>query len=92
VVRLQGRAELAPDERDDLTDAAAVTGRTPGDYSSKVSVELVPDQRAEAAIWRILTHLFATLRANVEGTVLDLDSEFLHDLRVATRRSAVFFR
>ena len=85
--RLQGRAELAPDERDDLTDAAAVTGRTPGDYSSKVSVELVPDLRAEAAIRRILTHLFATLRANVEGTVLDLDSEFLHDLRVATRRT-----
>lgn len=87
VARLQGRAELAPDERDDLADAAAVAGRTPGDYSSRVSVELVPDQPAEVAVRRILTHLFATLRANVEGTVLDLDSEFLHDLRVATRRT-----
>jgi CHAD domain-containing protein len=87
VARLQGQAELAPDERDDLADAAAVTGRPPGDYSSKVSVELVPDQPAEVAVRRILTHLLATLRANVEGTVLDLDSEFLHDLRVATRRT-----
>ena len=36
---------------------------------------------------RILARLLATLVANVAGTVQDLDTEFLHDLRVASRRT-----
>jgi CHAD domain-containing protein len=34
-----------------------------------------------------LTHLLATLDANVSGTLRDIDTEFLHDLRVAVRRT-----
>lgn len=36
---------------------------------------------------KILEQQAYKMRANTEGTVLDLDSEFLHDLRVATRRA-----
>jgi CHAD domain-containing protein len=36
---------------------------------------------------RILTRQAYKMRANTEGTALDLDQEYLHDLRVATRRA-----
>jgi CHAD domain-containing protein len=35
----------------------------------------------------LLTSLFDTLTVNVPGTVRDLDTEFLHDLRIAVRRT-----
>lgn len=85
--RLRTRPELNPAEGDELTEVAAAAGRTPGDYTSKVTVQLAPDQPAEEGVRRILAHLLATLVANVDGTVQDLDTEFLHDLRVATRRT-----
>lgn len=85
--RLAAVLPLAPDERDELADAAAAAGRTPGDYTSKVAVRLTPGEPAERAVRRVLSRLLATLAANVEGTVRDLDPEFLHDLRVATRRT-----
>jgi CHAD domain-containing protein len=84
---LARRFALAPDERDELADAAAAAGRTPGGYTSKIVVRLAPDEPAERAVRRILARLLTTLVANVEGTVHDLDTEFLHDLRVATRRT-----
>lgn len=62
-------------------------GRTPGDYSSKLDLHLSPEQRADDALRHILRHLLDTLQANVPGARADLDSEFLHDLRVATRRT-----
>ena len=34
-----------------------------------------------------MTTLFATMAANLEGTRADIDSEFLHDFRVAVRRT-----
>lgn len=63
------------------------SGRVPGDYSSKISLDLAPDTPAGKAARTILAHLLDTIEANVDGTVRDLDVEFLHDLRVATRRS-----
>ncbi len=70
-----------------LPEALAAVGRRPGDYSSKLDYHLDPDQRADAAAKEILRGLLATLEANLEGTKANLDSEFLHDLRVATRRT-----
>ncbi len=85
--QLASRLALSPDERDELADAAAANGLSPGDYTSKIAVRLAPDEPAERAARRILARLLVTLIANVEGTVADLDTEFLHDLRVATRRT-----
>ncbi len=71
----------------DLDALAAARGRAPGDYSSKFRVDLDPHQPAEEAVRAILLVLLTTLEANVDGTVKDIDPEFLHDLRVACRRT-----
>jgi len=71
----------------DLAIAAAGQGRTPGDYSSKLRIRLAPGERADRALRAILLDLLDTIELNVAGTIADLDSEFVHDLRVACRRS-----
>ncbi|OEU59158.1 MAG: hypothetical protein BA870_02280 [Desulfuromonadales bacterium C00003094] len=70
-----------------LAEALAAIGRQPTDYSSKLNLELKPSQSAKKALTTILLQLLATLKANLEGTSADLDSEFLHDFRVAVRRT-----
>jgi CHAD domain-containing protein len=67
-------------------EAFAAAGRRPGSYSTKLDYRLDPRQRADLATKSIHLGLLETLEANVEGTRQNLDSEFLHDLRVATRR------
>ena len=70
-----------------LPEALAAAGRHPGDYSSKLDYHLDPDKRADATSKEILLGLLDTLETNIQGTKANLDSEFLHDLRVATRRT-----
>jgi len=67
--------------------ALAAAGRAPGSYSSKLDYRLDPQQRADAATKEILLGLLETIAVNVDGAKANLDSEFLHDLRVATRRT-----
>ena len=85
--RLGAEPALAAARDEELEAAAAACGRRPGDYTSKLAVPLRATEPAERAVRRILRHLAATIAANVDGTVRDLDTEFLHDLRVATRRT-----
>ena len=66
-----------------LEAALAVAGRRPGDYSGKIDVRLTPGMPAGAAVAAVLTSLLDSLEANVTGTVRDIDTEFLHDLRIA---------
>lgn len=66
--------------------ALQAIGRSPGDYSSSLDYDLRPDTRADLATKEIHLGLLKTLESNIEGTQANLDSEFLHDLRVATRR------
>ena len=70
-----------------LVEALAAAGRRPADYSSKLDYRLDPETRADVATKEILHGLLETLEANIPGTRANLDSEFLHDLRVATRRT-----
>jgi CHAD domain-containing protein len=78
---------LEPARTTVLPEALAAAGRHPGDYSSKLDYHLDPDKRADATTKEILLGLLDTLEANIEGARANLDSEFLHDLRVATRRT-----
>jgi CHAD domain-containing protein len=70
-----------------LEAALAAAGRRPGEYSSKIDVKLTPRMPAAVAMAAVLSALFDALEANVNGTVRDLDTEFLHDLRLAVRRT-----
>jgi CHAD domain-containing protein len=70
-----------------VTDALRVVGRRPGDYSNKVDAAISAGMPAGAAAAAILLRLLDTIEANVDGTLKDIDTEFLHDLRVSVRRS-----
>jgi CHAD domain-containing protein len=48
---------------------------------------LTRDQAATHAVGLVLGHLFDVIEANIEGTSAAIDTEFLHDLRVAVRRT-----
>ncbi len=72
---------------DSAREAASAIGRRPGDYNSKPSFALDGKQPAGEAVRSILRALLDTIEANVAGVIDDVDIEFLHDLRVATRRT-----
>jgi CHAD domain-containing protein len=78
---------LVPAERSLLEEALAVLGRRPGSYSSRPNVHLEGQERAEGAVRDVLRQIFAVMVANEPGVLADLDTEFLHDLRVAVRRT-----
>ncbi len=67
--------------------ALAAAGRKPGDYSSKIGVQLTGSRPARLAVVTVLGRLFDTAEANIDGAVRDIDTEFLHDLRIAVRRT-----
>jgi CHAD domain-containing protein len=67
--------------------ALAAAGRKAGDYSSKIDVQLTGAMPAALSLALVLGRLFDGVAANVPGTVRDIDTEFLHDLRVAVRRT-----
>jgi CHAD domain-containing protein len=62
-------------------------GRVVNDYSSKLNILLDPTMRADVASQLIYKQLLATMQANEQGIIDDIDSEFLHDYRVAVRRT-----
>lgn len=63
------------------------TGRLPLDYTSKFSVTLQPEMTGREAMVIIFRHLLDVMRHNEQGVICDLDTEFLHDFRVAIRRT-----
>ena len=62
-------------------------GRSPLDYTSKFGVPLNAGMSARQAVKTIYRDLLATMLRNRQGILDDLDSEFLHDFRVAVRRT-----
>lgn len=78
---------LKPSSGDLLSQAASYHGKYPLDYSSKINVHLRPDMKSEQAAKIIFTNLLETMRVNEFGIKEDIDTEFLHDFRVAVRRT-----
>lgn len=73
---------------EDLFDLAMQSmGQVPGSYTSKLSIPLNPQERADKALQIILKNLYHTMRINEPGLKSNIDSEFLHDYRVAVRRT-----
>jgi len=67
--------------------ALTALGRHPADYSSSVAAEITAEMPAPVAVARLLLRLLDTLESNIDGVLRDIDTEFLHDLRVAVRRT-----
>jgi len=84
---LEEQLGLEPERTPLVLEALAAAGRRPGDYSSKLDYHLDPDERADVAAKEIQIGLLDTIEINIPGTKSNLDPEFLHDLRVAVRRT-----
>jgi CHAD domain-containing protein len=73
-------------------EAIAALGGDQEGIPTKVRVDLRSDQRTDRAAVAVLCDLAAMVEANLPGTLADVDTEFLHDLRVAVRRSRSVLR
>ncbi len=62
-------------------------GQEPGKYAGKFNMRLKPKKRSDAATKEILRYQFEMMKANEEGIKTDIDTEFLHDYRIAVRRT-----
>jgi CHAD domain-containing protein len=78
---------LPPAPGDLMQTALTMFGETPGTYTSKLNLELDPTMRADQASKLILHRLLDIMEQNEAGTRIGTDSEFLHDFRVAIRRT-----
>lgn len=78
---------LIPTRSNHFSAILTAAGQVPSNYVSKIAVRLKADQSAQSAAQTILASLLKTLTDNEPGILRDLDSEFLHDFRVATRRA-----
>ena len=81
--------DAKPSDRPVLLDALKLQGRYPKDYSAKLDIPLKPEMRSDKACKLIFSQLLRTIKTNEQGVIADTDSEFLHDFRVAVRRTRV---
>jgi CHAD domain-containing protein len=84
--RLVARFDLQPLALGHVVAALEAGNARPAAHSSKVQLTLEPSMPAEMVTKAILRALLGTMKANVPGVCANLDSEFLHDFRVAVRR------
>lgn len=74
-------------EKDIYFKALGLADKKPGSYSSKLNMQLDPDTPSDEAARIILRFLLQVIRINEANIEKDLDTEFLHDFRVAIRRT-----
>jgi len=84
---LQRELENRPLDVSELVEAAQALGLEPSGYSKKLNIDLDPSTSAAAAMITIHRRLLEIMGSNEWGLGLDLDTEFLHDFRVAGRRT-----
>ncbi len=84
---LSGVPGVTPARRAPFAEALHALGRRPADYSSAIATPPAAQQPASVAVATLLLGLLDTLEQNVDGMLRDIDTEFLHDLRVAVRRT-----
>ena len=85
--RLEHELGFKPADQPIVDEALRAAGELPGGTPPKIKVPLAYSQPADDAAVHVLRRLLDVLEANIDGTVADIDSEFLHDFRVSVRRS-----
>ncbi len=78
---------VTPATKTILEEALGALRRHPADYTNSVNAEITAQMPAPVAVATLLLRLLDTLEQNVDGVIRDIDSEFLHDLRVSVRRT-----
>jgi CHAD domain-containing protein len=88
VARLLAEAPgVSPATQSAFAAALQALHRRPGDYSGGVDAEITASMPAPVAVASLLLRLLDTLEQNTDGVLRDIDTEFLHDLRVSVRRT-----
>jgi CHAD domain-containing protein len=82
VARVPG---VVPNETSRQEHALSASGRSYRDRAG--GVVITHDMSAAEAVAHVLTGFRETLTVNLPGLLADVDSEFLHDVRVAVRRA-----
>ena len=80
-------AEAGYSEERILRLALAARGREPLEYRSQFFIILDPAETVVGAAQKIFLQLLEGMDRNTPGIIEDIDSEFLHDFRVALRRT-----
>ncbi len=70
-----------------IDEAVRASGGTPGGVNISVAVRMSPDERGDVVVARVLRRQLLIMDLNLAGTIANTDTEFLHDYRVAVRRS-----
>jgi CHAD domain-containing protein len=90
LVRFLVDSGLQATARSTFDVAVEMQGRKPGDYTSKLQLQLDRSMTAQEASGVVLIRLLDTMERNEDGIRRDIDTEFLHDFRVAVRRTRSF--
>lgn len=77
--------------RSPIAHALRKSGLRPGAYSTSAEADCAPDAPVADVLRDILLKLLNIMEQNEAGAAEGLDSEFLHDFRVALRRSRSAF-
>ncbi len=83
---IRKQSDLSPVTDGLFEQAITAVGGELCPYSSKISFTFEPTMPSVVAVRDIHLHLLNIIELNVPGVKKNLDSEFLHDLRVAVRR------
>jgi CHAD domain-containing protein len=87
VSSLTAKGQLRPGGAPLATVALEAAGLPATGTTSEVDVALDPGMRADRAMALICSRLADVVEVNLPGVLDDTDTEFLHDMRVAVRRS-----
>ena len=88
IARLMGRVDgFKASTTTPYGDALTLASRNPTDHEHNLTAPLRPQTPAPVAVANVLAQFAAVIDDNVAGTIAAIDIEFLHDLRVAVRRT-----
>ncbi|MGD8639233.1 MAG: CHAD domain-containing protein [Gammaproteobacteria bacterium] len=89
---IESEWRLGKPQKDIVVTGLNALGRQPEDYSSKSSIVLRGEMHTEQAVRLLLSEMLDIMRANENGIRNDIDAEFLHDYRVAIRKTRSLLR
>jgi CHAD domain-containing protein len=89
---LRDDLSLRPLESSEAQRVFLALGIVPGKCTSRIQLRLNRGTTADEAVRSLFRSLWQTARRNERGILQELDSEFLHDFRVALRRTRVVLR